>query len=293
MFESGLEDQPRATDTREVYNYIAALKEGFDSLEDIPVSNRLILQLHKRLLRNLPVSRAGFGAPGEFRREQNFIGRSKDISKARFIPPAPPEHLNAMNKLEVFLNDPNMGGLPPLVYIALIHYQFETIHPFPDGNGRVGRLLIPIILKQRGIMGQPLLYMSQYFEDNKEDYVDLMLSISKKSQWVPWIQFFLEGVVESCSKTTDTIRKVQDLRENYLKRVQQARSSALLMQIIDMALESIIVTIPQVRDACGISYTAAQNNVYRLVEEGILNEALMSTRPKYYFATELLKLFED
>ena len=293
LFESGVEDQPRSTDTREVYNYIRALRHGFSLLDEMPISNRLILQIHEKLLFGLPKSRMGHGIPGNYRSEQNFIGRTKDISKARFIPPAPPIHLDCMSALEKFINIDNMKNLPPLVFISLFHYQFETIHPFPDGNGRVGRLLIPIILKQRDIMSQPLLYMSQFFEDNKDEYVDLMLKVSQKSEWISWIDFFLEAIIQSCENTIDTIRKVQDLRDEYQRRCQQARSSALLIRIVDMLFERIAITVPQIRDATGISYTAAQNNLKRLVEYEIIKEMKSFQRPKFYFATELMSLFES
>ena len=293
LFESGVEDQPRATDTREVYNYIRALQDGFTMLEEIPISNRIILSLHKRLLAGLPKIRTGHGVPGNYRNEQNFIGKSKDISKAQFIPPLPPHHIDCMAHLEKFINAEDMFGLPPLVFMALFHYQFETIHPFPDGNGRVGRLLMPLILKQKDIITQPLLYMSQYFEDNKDEYVDLMLHVSQKSEWIPWIRFFLDGVINSCDNTIDTIRRVQNLREEYIKRCQQARSSALLIKIVDMLFERIVITIPMIRDETGISYTAAKNNVERLEEYGVPAKSPSIARPKFFFATELMKIFED
>lgn len=293
LFESGLEDQPRATDTREVLNYIRALQRGFELLNDIPISNRLILSLHERLLFGLPRSRSGHGVPGNYRSEQNFIGRSKDIAKARFIPPLPPKHIDCMTDLEKFANLEDMSGLPPLVFIAIFHYQFETIHPFPDGNGRVGRLLIPIILKQKDIMSQPLLYMSQFFEDNKDEYVDLMLKVSQRSDWLPWIDFFLEGVIQSCDKTIDTIRRAQALREEYLSRCQQARSSVLLIKIIDMLFEKIAITIPLIKEETKISYTAAANNIERLKDYGIVEEAKGFHRPKYFFAVELMNIFEE
>jgi Fic family protein len=293
LFESGVESQPRSTDTREVFNYIRSLQTGFELLKEIPVSNRLILELHKKLLLGLPKSRSGHGTPGDYRSEQNFIGKSKDISKARFIPPIPPKHLDCMSDLERFVNNDDMYGLPPLVFIALFHYQFEAIHPFPDGNGRVGRLLIPIILKQKDIMPEPLLYMSQYFEDNKDEYVDLMLRISQKSEWNPWVDFFLEGVIQSCDNTIETIRRVQDLRDEYQRRCQQARSSALLIKIVDMLFERIAITIPSIRDSTGISYTAAKNNIERLIEYGIISDMGGLQRPKFFFATELIKIFEE
>jgi Fic family protein len=175
----------------------------------------------------------------------------------------------------------------------MFHYQFETIHPFPDGNGRVGRLLIPIILKSRGVMEQPLLYMSQFFEDNRDEYVELLLKVSRQSEWLSWVAFFLGGVIESSEKTIQTIHKVMELQDNYKQRCQQARSSVLLMQIIDSLFERIGITVPVVRDMTGTSYTAALNNVNKLVEYGILQEHEGPQRPKFYFATELVKIFES
>ena len=293
MFESGIEDQPRAVDTREVYNYIRALQKGMDLLETIPISNQLIHSLHGSLLRGLPKHRSGHFVPGEYRKEQNFIGKSKDIARSRFNPPPPPIHLDCMSSLEKFINIDDMSNIPALIFIAIIHYQFETIHPFPDGNGRVGRLLIPIILKSRGIMDQPMLYMSQYFEDNKDEYVDLLLRVSQQSDWLSWIEFFLRGAIESSEKTIETIHKVRELQENYKSRVQQARSSVLLMQIIDSLFERIAITIPKVRDMTGTSYTAAQNNVNKLVDYGIVTARPWPIRPKFYFATELVEIFEE
>lgn len=186
-----------------------------------------------------------------------------------------------------------MHNIPALIFIAIIHYQFETIHPFPDGNGRVGRLLIPIILKSRRVMEQPLLYMSQFFEDNKDEYVELLLKVSQQSDWLSWIAFFLRGVVESSEKTIQTIHKVMDLQEKYKQRCQQARSSVLLMQIIDSLFERIGITVPMVRTMTGTSYTAAQNNLNKLVEYGIVKEHRGRQRPKFYFATELVDIFES
>lgn len=292
MFESGFEDHNRAPDTIEVHNYIKALQAGFELLDTVPISTRLICEVHKVLLSRLPRARTGSIAPGDYRDQQNFIGKSRDIGKSRFNPPPSPTHRDAMSDLEKAINQDGMYNIPLLVFLSLIHYQFETIHPFPDGNGRVGRLLIPLFLKTKGAMDQPLLYMSQYFEDNKDQYVDLMLKVSQQGDWVSWIRFFLQGVIESCDKTMDTIHKVRSLQDDYKQRCQKARSSVLLMTIIDKLFESIAVTVPQVRNLTGTSYTAAQNNVRKLVEYGILTEASWSRRPKFFYARELLVIFE-
>jgi Fic family protein len=249
--------------------------------------------LHEQLLRYLPAARRGHFPAGEFRKEQNFIGRQRDITKARFIPPPPPKHLECMNQLELFMNEENNGGFAALVSLALVHYQFETIHPFPDGNGRIGRLLIPIILKSKNIMSEPLLYMSQYFEDNKEEYVDLLLAVSQRGAWIEWIEFFLRGVIVSCDKTIATIGKVQALQRDYMDRCQQARSSALMIQIVKELFERPLITVPAAQKLTETSYRAAKNNLDKLVKCGILSEPKNYRRPKYYFANELMALFDS
>lgn len=293
LFESGIEDHVRSTDTREVYNYIETLRVGFQELEKIPISTRLLNLLHHRLLMGLPRSRSGDFAPGQYRSEQNLIGKSKDILKSRFNPPPPPYHHDCMSDLEKFINQDLPANLPPLIFLAIIHYQFETIHPYPDGNGRVGRILLPLALKKLGIMDEPLLYMSQYFEDNRDEYVDLLLCVSQRSEWNEWIGFFLRGVSVSCEKTINTIQKMRQLQENYQNMCHQARSSALLLKIVDTLFDRIAITVPQVKDLTSTSYTAALNNVNKLVSYGILSEYGFSMRPKFYFAKEIMDIFES
>jgi Fic family protein len=292
LLESGAKDSSISTDTLEVHNYVRALQQAIELLGEIPISNRLLTETHKTLLMGLPKSRTGYYEPGEYRKEQNFIGSSKDVSKSRFNPPPPPVHLDCMRELEAFVNDPKMCGLPPLLYISLIHYQFEAIHPFPDGNGRVGRMLIPLILRTKDLMDQPLLYMSQYFEDNRDEYINLMFNVSATSGWVEWITFFLRGVSVSCDKTITTIQRVRELQDQYKSKCQQARSSALLVKIIDYIFEKLFVTVPDIQALTGTSYTAAKNNVDKLIKLGILHEFFRAGRLKFYFATDLMALFE-
>lgn len=293
LLEAGIEDDQRRSDTFEVFNYVNALKRGQELLADLPVSNRVVLALHETLLNRLPRSRRGHFAPGEFRDDQNYIGRQRDIANARFVPPPPPIHLECMNRLERFINHPNIGGFPPLVFIALVHYQFETIHPFPDGNGRVGRLLIPLLLESYGVMDQPLLYMSPFFEDRRDEYVDLMLAVSQQGAWTDWIGFFLEGVIASCQETIATIERINALRQKYQDRCSQARSSALLMRIIDNLFEQPVTTIPGTQRLTGLSYRAAQNNIERLVSYGVLMPGPAWRRPRYFVASELIQAFES
>lgn len=291
LLEYGAEEYKRSADTKEVLNYIRALQKGIYLLDDIPISNRLIKTLHSDLLARLPSSRSGHYPLGEFRSDQNFIGKTRDIARSRFNPPPPIECIRCMNDLEDFMNRDDMGDLPLLIYLAVIHYQFETIHPFPDGNGRLGRILMPIILRQKNAMNQPLLYMSQFFEDNRDEYNDLMLAVSQRSEWIYWIIFFLKGVISSCTKTIDTIKKVRELQEDYNQRCQKARSSALLLQIVDSLFEKIAVSVPMVREMTETSDTAARNNIAKLIEYGILSDIGIPGRPKFYFSRELMAIF--
>lgn len=293
LMEAGAEDHRRTFDTVEVYNYVRALQHGISRLRIVPVCNKLILETHKVLLQYGPRSRRGHYPPGEFRNDQNFIGKQRDITKARFVPPPPPVHLDCMAELETFINREDFGNFPPLVFLALIHYQFETIHPFPDGNGRVGRLLIPLILQERQIMNHPLLYMSQYLEDNRDEYIDLMLKVSQSGAWIEWVEFFLNGIIHSCTSTIDKIIKIQNIQNEYRERCQQARSSALLTQIVDGLFETPIISVPAAQRMTGTSYTAAKNNINKLIKYGILSEGTMPVRPRYYFANELVQIFDS
>ena len=197
-----------------------------------------------------------------------------------------------MSSLERYINDMDIR-LPLLVNLALIHYQFETVHPFPDGNGRVGRLLIPLILCERKAMSQPLLYVSPFFEKNYDEYVDCMLKVSKANQWSEWIRFFLRGVEESASEAMDKAKKLQDLRRAYHERIQQARSSVLLGRIIDKLFEHPALSVPYTADILQISYNAAKNNVERLIAHNILAEAEYYHFPKAFVAREIISIMNE
>lgn len=171
-------------DTREVFNYVAALQEGLELLKALPISSRLIRQLHAILLRGVTRHRGAQMTPGAFKRDQNFIGsRARRIEEARFVPAPPAVTERLMGDLEKFINSEQAQSMPPVVVNALIHYQFETIHPFPDGNGRVGRLLVPLVLAAHNVMPTPLLYISPFIEQHKDEYNDHMLEVSKTGAW--------------------------------------------------------------------------------------------------------------
>lgn len=278
-------------DTREVYNYIIALQEGLNSLDDLPISSRLIKSLHAALLRGVRRHRGAEIVPGEFKRDQNFIGsRARRLDDARFVPAPPTMTESLMGDLETFINSDQAHEMPPIIVNALVHYQFETIHPFPDGNGRVGRLLLPLILAAQNVMPMPLLYISPFIEKHREEYNDLMLDISKIGAWEQWIVFFATAIEISALDTMRKIDEVAMLRDGFLQQVQQARASGLLPALIDLVFDRIVISVPQAAERLGVTYRAAQNNVAKLVEFGILSSLHRTTRPKLFICKQLFDI---
>ena len=286
LFEVDEETNRAPGDAREVLNYVRALEYSLKRLDELPISARLIREAHKILLTNVQSNRGAQIIPGEFRKDQNWIG-AKLIENARYVPPPPPEVPEAMSALEKYINTKD-EEIPTLIQLALIHYQFEAIHPFPDGNGRVGRLLIPLILCERKEISQPLLYMSSYFEKNYEDYIDHMLAISKMGLWTSWISFFLEGIEETCKDAITRAQSLQTLQKNYYGKIQQARSSALLGQLIELLFEHPAITVPYAAERLQISYNAAKNNINRLVEAQILRSSRGDSRPMVFVAADIV-----
>lgn len=287
LFEVDEESNRAPEDAREVLNYVRALEHSLERLEHLPISARLIREAHKILLTNVPSDRGAQIIPGEFRKDQNWIG-ARLIENARYVPPPPQEVPQAMSELEKYINDGDRQ-VPTLIQLALIHYQFEAIHPFPDGNGRVGRLLIPLILCERKEISQPLLYMSSYFEKNYSDYIDHMLAISKMGLWERWIEFFLQGIEEACNDAIERAQSLQALQKTYYAKIQRARSSALLGRIIDLLFEHPAISVPYAADRLHISYNAAKNNITRLVEAQILRPSDTDSRPMLFVAGDIVK----
>ncbi|MFO1113270.1 MAG: Fic family protein [Rhodospirillales bacterium] len=278
-------------DTREVYNYISALQKGLRLLDKIPISSRLIKKLHATLLRGVKRHRGSEIVPGEFKRDQNFIGaRTRRIEDARFVPPPPNITPQLMSDLEKFINSDEAMRLPPVLVNALIHYQFETIHPFPDGNGRVGRLLLPIILAAQNIMPTPLLYISPFIEKNRDEYNDTMLEVSKNGTWERWICFFADAIEKSAIDTMIKINAIAELREQFFQQVRQARASGLLPALIELIFDKLVVSVPSAQKKLGVTYRSAKHNIDKLVKLGILSEIKMQIRPKIFICRQLTDL---
>jgi len=245
--------------------------------------------------------RGGETQPGEFRTSQNFVGRpGATIKEARFVPPPVPEMKAALHDFEHYLHldeqltsgsaDSSRADIAPLlVRLALAHYQFETIHPFRDGNGRVGRLLIPLLLISHDRLAEPLLYMSAYFERNRTEYYDHLLNVSKSGRWTPWVGFFLRGVEETASESIVEAEALIALREDWHDRFQSARSSALLLKLIDHLFKSPTITIGGAATLLGVTDVAASNNVRKLVDAGILSERTGRKWGQVFVAMDILK----
>lgn len=288
LFELDQETTRAPGDAREVLNYVRAIEHAVALLDELPLSSRLIKAAHRILLSGVASERSGI-IPGEYRGDQNWIG-ARLIENARYVPP-PPQYVDqAMSDLEKYIN--SESELPSLIKLALIHYQFEAIHPFPDGNGRVGRLLLPLILYARQETPQPLLYLSSYFEKNYDEYIDGMLAVSQMGLWTRWIEFFLRGVEEACREAIQKAQALQDLHVVYREKIQRARSSALLGRIVDLLFAHPAVTVPYVADELKITYNAAKNNIERLVGHQIVVPSAGDRRPKFFYSDAIMKILD-
>lgn len=275
-------------EVREVLNYVAALEYGLQRLSTLPVSLRLMRELHQRLMEGV---RGEHATPGESRRSPNWIG-GRNPSDAAFVPPPVPEMEGALDAFEKYLHSEDPDNTP-LVRLALIHYQFEAVHPFLDGNGRIGRLLISLLLVDWKLLPLPLLYLSAYFERHRDRYCDLLLAVSQRGAWRDWVLFFLQGVAEQSRDASARARRLQDLQAEWRAKVAMVRSSGLLSRLADHLFLSPVITIPQAQKVLGVTYHSAQGNVEKLVGAGILIAGPESPRGKLFVAQEILRILSE
>ena len=282
---------PRADhDTEEVLNYVRAMQHGLARLHRLPVSLTLVREIHRVLMSGVRGERH---EPGEFRRSQNFIasGRSNAIEEARFVPPPVPQMNECLSDLEKYLHDDL--DIPLLVQLAIAHYQFEAIHPFRDGNGRVGRLLIPLVMVARERLDEPLLYLSAFFEKNRDRYVDLLLEVSQKGSWLAWVKFFLGGVADSAEDACRQADAMMALRQEYHRTFQADRSSAKIIRLVDELFQSPSITIKKAARLLDLSHQGAANNVHKLEDAGILREITGGKRNQVFIADRILRFMHD
>ena len=287
LFEATKLEKQR--DVKEVQNYVHAIEYGLKRLEELPLSLRLFRELHNILMEEVRGERA---TPGEFRQSQNWIGPPGcTLNEATFVPPPTPEMLDALDQLEKFLHADT--DLPPLAELALIHYQFEAIHPFLDGNGRIGRLLITLFLCQQGILTKPLLYLSAFFERHRQEYYELLLGISQRGAWRRWIEFFLQAVVEQSNDAVRRARRLLGLHQSYYQTSLEKRLPPTAGQLIELIFMRPVINVRVVREFLRVTFPAAQKAINALEKEGILTEITGGKRNKTYTAEEILKILEE
>jgi Fic family protein len=265
---------------QEVWNYNNALELALRLLNERPLSLNLIREIHQTLLSGV----RGFQRdPGNFRRSQVHIG-----SDRRFIPPPPNEVLSCLYDLETFIH--KNKKIESLILCFMVHYQFETIHPFLDGNGRVGRLLLSLMIYQQCNLSQPWLYLSAFFDKYKDEYIDLLFQVSTKGRWETWIAFCLRGTIEQSKDALKRFDELLALRRQYMDLLNQAGGNIRLNRLMDHLFESPVITISQFAEMCGVQYNTARTDIERLVSSNILVESDIQARPKIYFASSILDI---
>ena len=284
----GQTSEARRDDVQEVQNYVRALEHGIERLDDLPISQRLWREMHVLLMEGV---RGQHRDPGEFRRIQNWIGPpGAEVGEATFVPPPPAEIPAASSVLERYVHE--RTGHPPLVDIALVHYQFETIHPFLDGNGRIGRLLITLMLIERDLLPEPLLYLSAYFERHRTEYYDHLLAVSQRGAWEEWLIFFLTGVTSEARDAAIRAGRLFELRETYRERFQREGARASLLATVDHLFARPVTDMSETARELGFTFEAARRLVNSLEEEGVLEEITGRRRNRVYAATEVMRLLQ-
>jgi Fic family protein len=285
--EAGAIVERSPDDLREVANYVVALEYGIKRLKSLPLSLRLICELHKHLMAGV---RGDHATPGKFRRSQNWIGRPGcTLANASYVPPPPSELMACLGTFEKFLHD---RSLPPLVQIALLHYQFESIHPFLDGNGRVGRLLITLFLVERAILPAPLLYLSAFFEATRRDYYDFLTHVTLRGEWESWLAYFLNGIARQSEDAVGRAERINRKLAAWRKEAAGA-SSKTPLRLIDMLAANPYLTINQGVKRLGVAFTTVQRAVEKLVKLSIVEEVSRAKRDRVYCAKSILSILEE
>jgi Fic family protein len=280
-------DLPR--DVEEVVNYVRAMNYGLDRLTSFPLSLRLIREIHAELMRG---ARGSDTSPGEFRRTPNWIGAGNvPLSQATFVPPPVHEMERALDNLEAFLHHDH--DLPVLVHCALAHAQFETIHPFLDGNGRVGRLLIAFQLVHRGVLQRPLLYLSTWLKHHRADYYERLMAVRRDGDWEGWLRFFLRGVAETAEEATETARAIVRLREVHHDLLREQGIGANGGRLLDLLFQRPLVNVALVTDQLNVTHATAGKVIDQLVRVGLLEEITGRKRDRVFRYTPYWRLFQD
>ncbi|HZT80509.1 MAG TPA: Fic family protein [Gemmataceae bacterium] len=290
LFEVQPDEVEHPADAAEVSNYVRAVEHGLEQIRrGVPFSLHLIREVHSTLLTGV---RGGDKHPGEIRSRPVRLGRAgQSYDQARFVPPCHTKLGPLLDDFIRFLRDERK--LPIIIQLALMHYQFETIHPFNDGNGRVGRLLITLMLCERQCLPAPLLYLSAFFEQHREEYYDRLLEVSRRGAWNDWIEFFAQGVAEQAHDATMRSRRLLDLWQEYRHRAPEIVRSSVVLRLIDQLFTSPFITMNRASSVMGISFKSATKNMEKLVEASILREITGQQRYRVYVAHEIFRLLDE
>ncbi len=287
FFEARPQEKPAKTDVREVHNYVVAMEYGLDRLGSLPVSSRFTRELHERLMKGIRGQQA---TPGEFRTTQNWIGPPGcTLNEATYVPPPPEEMGDLLSSWEQYIHD-SSTDVHNLIRLGVIHAQFELIHPFADGNGRIGRLLIALLMCHWELLPQPLLYLSAFFMRNRDSYYRHLLDISQHGAWEAWIEFFLRGTHEQSQEALTSAKALIDLNARYRKVLEGERVPLVTYSIIDRLFTNPVITVPFIRDRWDIHYHTAQNAINHLERLGILREVTGQRRYRAWVAETIMDI---
>jgi Fic family protein len=280
--------EAKKTDILEIVNYVKAMDHGIKRLKTLPLSLRLIREAHEILMKSV---RGAHLTPGEFRRSQNWIGPAGcTLNDAKYVPPPVHEMHTALGEFEKFLHE--RESLPGLLQCALMHYQFEAIHPFLDGNGRIGRLLVTLFLCEREFLHYPTLYLSAFFDKYRDEYYQRLLAVSRLGEWEDWVAFFLRAVIVQSKDAAQSSRDILKLLEDYRARIHEKRTSVYVVKLLDELFKNPYISIPGAAVKLGTSFHTAKAAVERLRTVGILSEITDKQRGKMYCAKGLLDLLD-
>jgi len=276
-------------DVREVHNYVTALDYGLERLKTLPISLRLIREIHEKLMHGV---RGGNLTPGEFRRTQTWIGPAgSTIMTATYVPPPVDEMNQALGDLEMFIH--TSTEVPVLARAAMIHYQFEALHPFLDGNGRVGRLLMALLFTEWNILSEPLLNLSVYFERYRQEYYDNLLAVSQRGDWEAWLRFFLRGVSSQAQDSLVRMQRLEAIRTKYEPLVKSDRNSERMGAVLDFLFARPILSAKQLAESVSMPFKTARQYIEKLAKAGILREVTGNARNQIYRADEIFGALDN
>ena len=285
--EVGVAVKRSPDDLREVSNYVKALEYGVSRLETLPLSLRLVRELHEQLMDQV---RGNAATPGEFRESQNWIGPGGcTLQNATYVPPPPDRLIECLGAWETFLQD---RAMPPLVQAGLMHYQFEAIHPFLDGNGRVGRLLISLFLLERKVISTPILYLSAFFEATRQEYYDRLLAVSLQSRWEPWLAYFFNGIARMSEDVLNRTERINTLLQTWRESLA-GQKPKILYDAIGLLAENPFWTTKRLAERLSVAFTTAQRAVKVLEDAKIITQSDKAQRDRVYCANEIMQILDE